>query len=72
MVRGLEKLKCEKLREISSLGLIKSRLRDVLVADYNYLKDSYKDIGAKFSISSQYCYTIASDRGFTLGDSDWT
>ena len=30
------------------------RLKDVLVTNYNYLKDSYKDTGAKFSISSQY------------------
>lgn len=64
-------MNCEKLRELSSFGLIKSRLRDVLVADYNYLKGSYKDIGAKLSISSQCCYKIARGTGFTLGGSSW-
>lgn len=58
---------CETLRELSSSGLIKGRLGDVTDADYNYSKVSYKDIGAKLSISSQYCYNIARGTGFHLG-----
>lgn len=71
MARSLEQISCENLREMSSFGLIKSRLKDVLVAVYNYLKDSYKGIGAKLSISSQYCYNITRGTGFTLGGPVW-
>jgi len=58
---------CEKLSELNSYGLIKSRLSDVLVVNCNYLQKSYKDIGAKLSISSQYCYSTAGGNRFHLG-----
>lgn len=68
MIKGLEQMNCEKLRNRAHLEL---RLRDVLLANCNYLKHRKKDTGAKLSISSQPCCNIAWDRSFTLGGSGW-